>query len=121
MENEANNFLQAEETAEKLVHTLQALQSEATSYRTATKELDTVREQLLSLIEATKQVAANSLESIQILKSIGGPQIFNKLEEIEINTLQQLESITKHLKKLNIVVLLTFAFSIGIGILTFLK
>ena len=124
METETEKFLQAEETAEKLVHTLQALHSEATSYQTATKDLDTVRQQLLGLIESTEKVAVDSHESIKVLKDIGGPEILSKLEHIESNSTQQFESQSKRLDKLNMIVLLTLVCSIGaivVGVVAYLK
>lgn len=124
METETQKFMEAEETAEKLVHTLQALHSEATSYQTATKELDTVRQQLLELIESTEKVLIDSHESIKVLKDIGGPEILSKLEQIEANSTQQFASQSKRFDKLNMIVLLALACSIGalvVGVLAFLK
>lgn len=124
METETQKFMEAEETAEKLVHTLQALHSEATSYQTATKELDTVRQQLLELIESTEKVVIDSHESIKVLKDIGGLEILSKLEQIEANSTQQFASQSKRFDKLNMIVLLTLACSIGalvVGVLAFLK
>ncbi|HDD43307.1 MAG TPA: hypothetical protein ENG63_00395 [Candidatus Desulfofervidus auxilii] len=83
MEKETERFLQAEETAAKLVETLKQLHTEATSYQTATKELDVVRQRLLKLIESTEKIATNSHEVIEILKKIGGPEILDRLLKIE--------------------------------------
>jgi hypothetical protein len=84
MEKEAERFLQAEETAVKLVETLKQLHTEATSYQTATKELDTVRQRLLNLIESTEMVVSSSHEVIKILKGIGCPEILNRLTKLKI-------------------------------------
>lgn len=83
MEKETQKFLEAEETAAKLVETLKQLYSESTSYQMATKELDVVRQQLLNLIESTEKVVSNSHEIVRILKEIGGPEILNRLTKIE--------------------------------------
>ena len=123
METETQKFLEAEETAEKLVHTLQSLHSEATSYQTATKDLDTVRQQLLGLIESTEKIVIDSHESIKVLKDIGGPEILSKLEQIEANSTQRFASQSKRFDKLNMIVLLALACSIGaiaVGVLAFL-
>lgn len=82
MENEAENFLEAEETAIKLVDSLKKLQSEALSYQTASQELDTVRRRLLELIESTERVTVGSHAIIKILQEVGGPEILNRLSEL---------------------------------------
>jgi len=79
MEKDVEKFLQAEESAEKLIQTLEKLQTEAKSYQCATNELGVVRNKLLELIESTKDVASNSYEVIKTLKDIGGPEILRGL------------------------------------------
>lgn len=83
MEKEVQKFLQAEETAEKLLQTLKQLHAETTSYQTATKELETVRQRLIGLIESIERVANGSHEAIKILKEIGGPEILSRLTMME--------------------------------------
>ena len=76
-------FLQAEESAEKLIQTLEKLQTEAKSYQGATNELGIARDKLLELIESTKDVVSNSYEVIKTLKDIGGPEIFKRFTNLE--------------------------------------
>ncbi|MBU4292775.1 MAG: hypothetical protein KJ770_01815 [Actinobacteria bacterium] len=83
MEKDVEKFLQAEESAEKLIQTLEKLQTEAKSYQGATNELGVVRNKLLELIESTKDVASNSYEVIKTLKDIGGPEIFERFTKLE--------------------------------------
>ncbi|ROL56727.1 hypothetical protein D9V84_06790 [Bacteroidetes/Chlorobi group bacterium Naka2016] len=83
MEKDAEKFLQAEETAVELVKTLKQLHTEATSYQTATKELDAVRQQLIGLIESTEKIASGSYEVIKILKEIGALEILNRITSVE--------------------------------------
>lgn len=83
MEKDVEKFLQAEESAEKLIQTLEKLQTEAKSYQGATSELGIARDKLLELIEATKDVVSNSYEVIKILKDIGGPEIFERFTKVE--------------------------------------
>lgn len=83
MEKEVEKFLQAEEIAVKLVETLKKLHSEATSYQTATKELDIVRQQLLRLIELTEDVLKDTHKIIKILKEIGTPEILQRISDVE--------------------------------------
>lgn len=83
MEKDVEKFLQAEESAEKLIQTLEKLQTEAKSYQGATNELGIARDKLLELIESTKDVVSNSYEVIKTLKDIGGPEIFERFTKLE--------------------------------------
>ena len=83
MEKDIEKFLQAEESAEKLIKTLEKLQTEAKSYQGATNELGIARDKLLELIESTKDVVSNSYEVIKTLKDIGGPEIFERFTKLE--------------------------------------
>ena len=124
MEKEAEKFLQAEETAVKLVETLKQLHNEATSYQTATKKLDTVRQQLLNLIESTEKVVNNSHEVIKILKEIGGPEILNRLAKLENKSTEEFAKQSKGMDKLKTLIIVTLASSIIgiiIGIIVLLK
>jgi len=83
MEKDVDKFLQAEESAEKLIQTLEKLQAEAKSYQGATNEIGIARDKLLELIGSTKDVVNNSYEVIKTLKDIGGPEIFERFNKIE--------------------------------------
>ena len=124
MEKEAEKFLQAEETAVKLVETLKQLHAEATSYQTATKELDTVRKRLLNLIESTERVASGSHEVIKILKEIGGPEILDRLMRLEDKSTGEFAKQSKSLERLKTLIIVTLASSITaiiIGIIALLR
>jgi len=109
MEKDVEKFLQAEESAEKLIKTLEKLQDEAKSYQGATNELGIARDKLLELIESTKDVVSNSYEVIKTLKDIGGPEIFKRFDIIE-NRLEEAFnkqlSLIKNLKLFIIILLL---------------
>lgn len=124
MEKEAEKFLQAEETAVRLVETLKQLHTEANSYQTATKELDTVRQRLLNLIESTERIASGSHEVIKILKEIGGPEILNRLAKLENKLTEEFAKQSKGMNKLKILIIVTLASSITaviIGVIVLLK
>jgi len=124
MEKEAAKFLQAEEVAVKLVETLKQLHTEATSYQTATKELNAVRQRLLKLIESTEKIAASSHEVVKILKEIGGPEILNRLSKIENKLTEEFNNQSKSLDKLKTLIIVTLASSITaiiIGIIALLR
>jgi hypothetical protein len=124
VEQEALKFLQAEETAEKLVHTLKELHTEATSYSTATKELDVVRQGLLGLIESTEKVVNSSHEAIKILREIGAPEILGRLTEMETELSGELAAQSKNLNKLKTLVIVTLVSSVGaiiVGVVALLQ
>jgi hypothetical protein len=112
MEKEAEKFLQAEETAMKLVETLKQLHTEATSYQTAKKELDTVCQRLLNLIESTERIASGSHEIIKIMKVIGGPEILNRLIKVENKVSEEFAKQSKVIEKIKTLIMVTLASSI---------
>lgn len=124
MEKEAEKFLQAEETAVRLVETLKQLHTEATSYQTATKELDTARQRLLNLIESTERIVGVSHEVIKILKEIGGPEILNRLAKIENISTEEFTKQSEGMDKLRTLIIVTLASSITaviIGVIALLR
>jgi len=112
MEKEAEKFLQAEETAVKLVETLKQLHTEATSYQTATKELDAVRQRLIELIESTEKIASDSHEIIRTLKEIGGPEILNRITKVGDKINEEFVKQSKAMDKLKVLIIVTLASSI---------
>ena len=90
MEQEVQKFLDAEETAEKLVRSLEELHTEATAYDTALKELSDVRQDLVNLIESTKQLATGSYEAIKTMRELGTPEILDRLTDMQKNTSKEL-------------------------------
>lgn len=82
MANESDKFLQTEESAEKLLETLQELYDEVESYSTSKEALDQVREQLVDFIESSRETVKDTHEIIKILKSIGGPEILRVLSQV---------------------------------------
>lgn len=124
MEKEVQKFLEAEKTAEKLVQTLKQLHTEATSYKTATKELDAVRQRLIGLIDSTEKIAHDSHEVIKILTEIGGPEILKKLQNIENKSTEEFSKQSKGLEKLKTLLIIALASSVTaviIGLITLLK
>ncbi len=83
MENEVERFLNAEQTAVKLVETLKHLQKEAQNYDTAAQDLESVRQQLITLIDTTKEICEISYNAIKTLREINGPEIITKLGHVE--------------------------------------
>ena len=84
MAKEAQSFLDAEKTARELVSSLNQLQEEASSYKTAKHELEETRNTLVGLIEATKANAEQVQIGIEKLNEIGAPLIFQQLGRIRM-------------------------------------
>ncbi|HRR97068.1 MAG TPA: hypothetical protein P5542_00005, partial [Candidatus Syntrophosphaera sp.] len=70
--------------------------NEATSYQSATQELETVRQHLIGLIESTENIANVSYEIINTLKQIGTMEILNRLEKLRLNLNQATDSINEN-------------------------
>ncbi|HHV61980.1 MAG TPA: hypothetical protein GXX51_04995 [Firmicutes bacterium] len=83
MSQETERFLDAEKRAEELVSTLTALQKEVLTYQTATRELEAVRQRLLQFITSSERTAVGIHESIELLKSIGSPEILSRLDALK--------------------------------------
>ncbi len=109
MEKEAASFLEAEETAQKLVETLRKLQTETASYGTAAKELNDVKLELLNLIESTKNGVERSQAIIKLLGEIGGPEIINRLARLEEDSQKSFSIQAGQVDKLRIFLIATFA------------
>ena len=109
MEKEAASFLEAEETAQKLVETLRKLQTEAASYSTAAKELNEVKLELLNLIESTKNGVERSQAIIKLLGDIGGPEIINRLARLEEASQKSFSIQAGQVDKLRVYLIATFA------------
>lgn len=82
MTQTVEKFLEAEQSAQQLLNTLEVLKEEAVSYKTSKKELDAARLHLVSLIEAIQVVAKDTKEVVQILLKIGSPEILRLIDSI---------------------------------------
>lgn len=83
MANEIEKFLKAEQAAEELVEALKKLRDEAVSYQTSTNQLDAVREKLITFIEASQRISQDTKTAVELLKSIGGPEILGSLHQLD--------------------------------------
>ena len=100
MVEQAQEFLEAEKAAGKLVQTLEKLQAEGISYRTAAGELDKVRGRLVNLIQSTEEVVKGSHEVVKVLKKIGGPEILGRLTALEEQSGQEFARQSQALSRL---------------------
>ncbi len=84
MSQEAERFLQAEKSAQDVLEALSSLEQEAVSYKTSTKELHAVRQDLVGLIDSIQAVADDTHEVVKLIKAIGGPEILERVERLKI-------------------------------------
>jgi len=83
MTNEAEKFLKAEQAAEELVKALEKLHDETVTYRTSATHLEAVRENLVTFIEASQRISQDTKTAVELLKSIGGPEILDSLHQLD--------------------------------------
>ena len=107
-----DRFLDAEKNAEQLVRTLSELRGEAVSYKNSTKELNVVREKLVTLIESNQIIAKDTYEIVKSINSIGGPEIFSELKKISHLVNEQSNKITKKLSNNKVLIYIGMLLSI---------
>lgn len=112
MDNEVKIFLQAEKTAVEIAETLKKLRSETESYQDTQRNLSAVRKDLTHLIQSTEGAVKGSQEVISMLKEIGGPEIFQKLDDLKNFTSEMLQQQTGKISKLKTFVVITFSASL---------
>lgn len=135
MAEETERFLEAEKRAEELVDTLNKLHQEIQSYQSATDLLNSVREKLVGFINASQDIVKDSHEVILLLKSIGGPEIIEKINGVSNEVVQGssksiklsnmlADKVTNESNKLKVLLFVTISLSslsLIIGILALLK
>lgn len=84
MSQETERFLEAEQAAQAVLEALTRLKAETISYKTATQELDAVRERLLGLINDTESVSIDTHQVVSLLKGIGGPEILERINRLKM-------------------------------------
>lgn len=96
-------FLDIEETAQKLTKNLETLYEQVGSYKTAREELEKTREDLSKFIEKTRLLSEGVYETIRRINEIGAAKIMNGI-------------------KINFIISVTgFAVLIILGIISILK
>ena len=102
MTQEAQRFLQAEQSAEQLVQALADLKNEAVSYKSSTKELDAVRQKLVSLIDSIQAIAKDTHEVVKSIKAIGGPEILRGINSLSQELKEQSDIRDKQFTRLRL-------------------
>lgn len=115
-------FLQAEESAQKLLHALSELKNETVSYKTSTKELEVVRRDLIGFVENSRMIVKDTHEVVSLLKRIGGPELHAAIDSISKTLQDQIDKNTKRFGQLRNLVYFCLGFSLLtlLGIITLL-
>lgn len=82
MSKSSEKFLEAEKTALELAATLSALKEQMRSYEEAAYELNLARQRLVEFVSTSEQIAENTKKAVEVISSIGGPEIFAKLDGV---------------------------------------
>lgn len=112
MPQDAQKFLQAEQSAEQLVETLAELKNEAVSYKTSAKELDAVRQKLVGLIDSVQSVAKDAHEVVKLIKAVGGPEILSRISGLsgELNRARLLAIVGLSVSGLSLIAIIVLLF-----------
>ncbi len=95
MSVDRDRFLEVEQHANELVDTLENLKREVSSYSNATENLVEIRNHLISLIEQMESVASETSQAARNVRDIGGPQIIERIDNLETLTDGRTENILK--------------------------
>ena len=112
MSQEAQKFLQAEQSADQLVKTLDDLKNEAISYKSSTQELDAVRQRLVSLIDSIQAIAKDTHEVVKIVKEIGGPEILSGIKTLSQKLKEQSDLRDEQFNRLRLFIVIGFITSL---------
>lgn len=99
-----DQFLQAEEEANRLIEELGKLRKETESYASASKSLNQASSEVGKTARSLQAVAENSAQVFKTLNAIGTPELLRAQEEAKLVVLQKIEEEGAKLRR---VVLLT--------------
>lgn len=98
----ATEFLDAEETAHRLVEALSSLETDVKGYRSAAAEIGGVAEATVRLATGLEDVGSRAAEALDVLVKVGGPEILAqlaKLAEVQqehAQRIQELQELIRH-------------------------
>ncbi|MDD5093947.1 MAG: hypothetical protein PHV74_06160 [Dehalococcoidia bacterium] len=119
-DDNARKYTEAEEAALKLVGVLHQLRTQATSYETATKTLNGIRQHLIGLIQSAAKTAYESQKALQVICENGGPETLKRLSELEAKMTKEFVSVSKRSRNLNILIRVTLACAVSSTIISLL-
>ena len=77
------NFLNAEEAANKLVETVHMLQTEIAAHKSAKEDFLAARQRLESLVDSVASIVEDSSAVLKELRRVGAPEILRRCDAIE--------------------------------------
>ena len=89
------DFLDVEETARSIAARLTRLDDEAGRYTAAATNLDGAAAATRELIGAVRDIGAGAAEALDVVASVGGPEIVNRLGALEAQHAEQSEALMK--------------------------
>ena len=95
IDGRTSRFLDVEETARTLVARLQRLDEEASRYEGAARSLDATASATSELVDVVREVAANAAKAIEVVASVGGPEILTRLSLLESLRTEQSAALMK--------------------------
>lgn len=98
MSKETENFLNAEQSAQKLIQALEDLKNEAISYKTSAHELDAAKGKLLDLVDSFLPIVQGAGEVVSVLKSTH-PEVLDKLGALSSQVSEQSKTIRSELEQ----------------------
>lgn len=115
------NFLDVEDMAQNLMSRLSRLDEEANRYAGAATCLDESAKATLELVKSVRIVGENTSKALEVIASVGGPKIVQRLASVESKIADQKEVL---LKKVNLAIGLAgaaAAISLAVVVLLLLK
>lgn len=82
MTDSKDSFLKAEMGVRELLKALERLKREADSYESAARNLDGARDALMRLVQGTEAIVKDIHRAVQVLASVGGPEILTRLDAL---------------------------------------
>lgn len=104
--DQTSEFLNAEDMARKLVSSLSRLDTEAQRYASASTHLETAAQATGELSAAVRAIGEDATRALDIVASVGGPEIVKRLSTIEQTTAEQSNAM---LRKVSLAIVLSGA------------
>jgi len=117
-EEQSLNYLDAERLANELTDSLSRLDEEVNKYTSAGKNLDDAAESLKILAEEVKFVGEKSSIALDVLKSIGTPNIISNIESVKQQNGEYTQNILSKVRIVTILSALATAFSLAAFIMS---
>ena len=95
IDDRTSDFLDVEQTARTLVSRLSRLDDEAKRYSEAATHLDQSAQATRELVAAIRGVGEEAAKALDVVSSVGGPKILERLSVVESQIANQSELLSK--------------------------